>query len=217
MNPGALISVIVPVFNGEAYLADAIRSVHAQGYQPTEILVIDDGSTDRTAEIAASFEDIRYHRQERRGGGAARNRGVDLAQGNFLAFLDADDLWLAGKLSKQMEAFDDELEAIFTHAVQFRDDAEQDSPPLAGYFPGTMLIRRAAFLRVGYFATDRAVRETFDWQARAVESGLRHRLLPEVLYRRRIHSSNRGITEPNMQGYLEVLKASLDRRRQTEQ
>jgi glycosyltransferase involved in cell wall biosynthesis len=210
----ALISVIIPVFNGEQHLADAIGSGRAQDYEPKEILVIDDGSTDRTAKIAASFADVRYQRQERSGAGAARNAGVDLAQGDFLAFLDADDVWLPNKLSRQMRVFqNNDVEAVFTHATQFRDEA-QETQARPGYFPGTMLIRRAAFLRVGYFATDRAVRETFEWQARALEAGLRYQLLPDVLYRRRIHSSNRGIVEPNLQGYLDVLKASLDRRRE---
>lgn len=209
------ISVIIPVFNGERYLAAAIGSVRAQDYRPKEILLIDDGSTDSTAEVAKSFAEVRYEHQPRNGPGAARNRGVELATGKLLAFLDADDVWLPGKLSRQVAALENEIEAVFTHAVQFRDGEE--SAPLAGYFPGTMLIRREAFLRVGYFATDRNVRETFDWQARAVEAGLRSVLLPEVFYRRRIHANNRGLTEPNMQGYLDVLKASLDRRRRAEQ
>jgi glycosyltransferase involved in cell wall biosynthesis len=212
------ISVIIPVFNGERHLAEAISSVRAQDRAAEEIIVVDDGSTDRSAEIARSFTGVRYHRQEQRGPGAARNLGVDLATGALLAFLDADDLWLPGKLSRQLATFERDglkLEAVFTHAVQFRDDAEAaESSPLHGYFPGTMLIRREAFLRVGYFATDRAVRETFDWQARAIDAGLRHSMLPDVLYRRRIHGANRGLTEPNLRGYLEVLKTSLDRRRQ---
>ena len=205
------ISVIIPVFNGERYLAEAIESVRTQDFSPLEILVIDDASTDRTAEIANGFAEVCYESQPRAGAGAARNRGVDLAQGELLAFLDADDVWLPGKLSRQIAVLEDTIEAVFTHAVQLRDG--QESAPLAGYFAGTMLIRRDAFLRVGYFATDRAVRETFEWQARAIEAGLRSHLLPEVFYRRRIHSENRGRTEPNLRGYLDVLKASIDRRR----
>lgn len=206
-----LISVIVPVFNGESYLGEALASIRAQDHRPLEILVIDDGSTDRTAGIAKGLDDVRYHRQERSGPGAARNRGVDLAKAGLLTFLDADDVWLPGKLSRQIAALEGETEAVFTHAIQFRGDEQSEAR--AGYFPGTMLIRRAAFLRVGYFAVDHSVRETFEWHARAIEAGLRYRLLPDVLYRRRIHSTNRGITEPNLRGYLEVLKASLDRRR----
>src|SRR5689334_18119421 len=118
----ALISIIIPVFNGEQHLAEAIGSVRAQDYEAKEILVIDDGSTDRTAEIAASFAEVQYHRQERSGAGAARNVGVDLAQGDFLAFLDADDVWLPKKLPRQMEILngDEDIEAVFSHAVQFR-------------------------------------------------------------------------------------------------
>ena len=216
MNSGALISVIIPVFNAGPYLAEAIRSVEGQDYEPNEILVIDDGSTDESAAVAQQFERVHYHCQERSGAGVARNVGVKMAKGDLLAFLDADDVWLPGKLSRQMSIMESEpeLEAVFTHAVQFRESADMVESPLAGYFPGTMLIRRAAFLRIGNFATDRAVRETFEWQARAVAARLHSAIVPEVFYRRRIHATNRGLIEPNTQNYLEVLKASLDRRRQ---
>lgn len=213
-----LISVIVPVFNGERFIADAINSIVTQDYAPIEIVVIDDGSTDLTSEIAQTNERVIYHRQERQGPGAARNLGVERAHGDLLAFLDADDLWLAGKISRQQEVMERErCDAVFTHAVQFRDKNDADSAPRAGYFPGTMLIRREAFERVGKFATDRATRETFDWQVRAVSAGLRFEILPQVFYRRRLHGENRGIVEPNWDGYLQVLKASIDRRRAQEE
>ncbi|MDQ2868677.1 MAG: glycosyltransferase family 2 protein [Verrucomicrobiota bacterium] len=209
-----LISVIVPVFNGERFIADAIDSIVGQDYAPIEILVIDDGSTDRTADIARANPLVIYHRQERQGPGAARNLGVELARGDLLAFLDADDLWLPGKLSRQHEVLEREkCDAVFTHAVQFRDEENADSAPRVGYLPGTMLIRREAFERIGKFATDRATREAFDWQVRAVNAGLRFEVLPQVFYRRRLHGGNRGMVEPNWASYLQVLKTSIDHRR----
>ena len=96
------ISCIVPVLNGERYLTEAIASVLTQTEPPLEIIVVDDGSTDRTVELARSFGDaVRLVRQEHRGVSAARNHGVRVARGELLAFLDADDLYLPRKLAQQ--------------------------------------------------------------------------------------------------------------------
>lgn len=101
-----LITVIVPVYNGEATLADAIDSVLAQTHTHLELLVIDDGSTDRTAEVAQSRGDPRValHRFPNGGAAASRNRGIRLARGRYLSFLDADDYWRSDKLEKQLAA-----------------------------------------------------------------------------------------------------------------
>src|ERR1700758_706720 len=102
MNEKSLISVIIPVYNAEKYLAEAIESVLAQTYRPIEVIVVDDGSTDSSADIAKRFASVRYCFQSHSGLGATRNRGIDLSQGKFLAFLDADDLWVEDKLTHQM-------------------------------------------------------------------------------------------------------------------
>ena len=101
-----LISCIVPVYNGELYLRDALDSILAQTYQPLDILVVDDGSTDRTVQLVASYgEQIRYRWQPNAGPAAARNSGLRLTQAEFVAFLDADDVWHPSKLARQMQAF----------------------------------------------------------------------------------------------------------------
>ncbi|MGH8558757.1 MAG: glycosyltransferase, partial [Methylococcales bacterium] len=90
----SLISVIIPAYNAAKYLVESINSVVTQSYSPFEIIVVDDGSKDATAQIAAQFgTQIRYFRQDNAGAGAARNRGVEMAHGHWLAFLDADDVW----------------------------------------------------------------------------------------------------------------------------
>src|SRR5918992_3658533 len=90
-----LISVMIGVYNTERYLAEAIESVFAQTYRPLELIVVDDGSTDASGEVARSYADrLHYHRQENAGNGAARNRAVELASGELFAFLDADDRFL---------------------------------------------------------------------------------------------------------------------------
>ena len=102
-----LVSCIVPVFNGERYLAEALDSILAQTYRPVDLIVVDDGSTDGTAQVAAGYgERITYLYQENSGPAAARNKGIDAAQGEFVAFLDADDVWHEEKLARQMVRFD---------------------------------------------------------------------------------------------------------------
>lgn len=87
-----LVSVIIPVYNGEHYLSFAIRSVLQQDYYPFEIIVVDDGSTDKSGNIARSFKEVHYIYQPNHGVAVARNVGVTAAQGEFIAFLDQDDL-----------------------------------------------------------------------------------------------------------------------------
>lgn len=96
-----LITVIVPVHNGEKFLRDALASIYAQDYRPIEVIVIDDGSTDGSGAIARSFPEVRYVYQEQQGSAAARNSGLTICKGEFIAFLDADDLWLPSQLSIQ--------------------------------------------------------------------------------------------------------------------
>ena len=101
-NP--LLSVIIPAYNGEAFLAEAVESIHRQNYEPLEIIIVDDGSTDDTARIAAGFQDdVRYIHQTHHGRPAAgRNRGVKESAGKIIGFLDQDDLWPANKLALQI-------------------------------------------------------------------------------------------------------------------
>jgi glycosyltransferase involved in cell wall biosynthesis len=221
-----LVSVIIPVYNGERYLAEAIGSVLAQTYRPVEIIVVDDGSTDGSADVAKRFDSpVRYDFQPNSGAGAARNRGVGLAQGSFLAFLDADDLWAEGKLARQIAAFDDdpELAMVFGHVKQFYSPELDEHvkkrigllvETIPGHHVGAMLIKRGAFLRVGMFETGWQIGEFIDWHARAVELGLKSSMLPEIVMKRRIHMNNMGRRERKHQtDYVRILKASLDRRR----
>src|ERR1700730_8226464 len=88
-----LFSVIVPVYNGERFLTAALQSILNQDHKPLELIVIDDGSIDQTAKIANSFSPVRYFYQNNQGVANARNAGLAAARGEFIAFLDADDLW----------------------------------------------------------------------------------------------------------------------------
>ena len=101
MNP--LVSVIMPAYNARPYIEQAIRSVLDQDYAQIELIVVDDGSNDGTPELAEQFGNrVKVLRQKNAGPAAARNRGFAASQGEFIAFLDADDVWLAGKASMQV-------------------------------------------------------------------------------------------------------------------
>lgn len=227
MTGQPLISVMIGVYNAERYLGEAIQSVLDQTYEPTELIVVDDGSTDASAEVARSFgHAVRYTRQERGGNGAARNHAVELARGEHFAFLDADDRFLPLKLEQQMEVLsgDAVVDVVFGHVREFiSPDLDEESgarlrrpaenaPWMA---PNLMLIRRAAFERVGPFSTELRVGVTVDWYARALEAKLEMAVVPEVVLERRLHADNNGLREHDARSqYLHVLKASLDRRRQ---
>jgi glycosyltransferase involved in cell wall biosynthesis len=223
-----LISCIVPVYNGERYLAEALDSILAQSYRPLEILVVDDGSTDRTPAVIASYGSaVRALRQANLGHAAARNRGIAAAEGAFLAFLDADDRWHPAKLERQMARFTarPELEASVTQVQNFwipelQAEAERYrhrryGQPLPGYALGTLLARRALFEQIGQ--TDASLRhgDDFEWFLRAQQHGATIELIPEVLVYRRLHRANRSRrhADESRAEYVDLLKAHLDRQR----
>ena len=228
MKETPLISVIIPVYNYARYLGEAIESVLGQTYQNLEVIVVDDDSTDQSGEVAESFagRGVRYCRQDHAGIGPARNKGVELAEGDFLAFLDADDRWPEEKLERQLRAFENDpaLEMVFGQALQLQNGpaweagVRDKNPAVASAVPGmvagTMLIKRDAFSRVGEFPGELKVGEFIDWYSRAVELQVRSLVLPDLFLWRRIHDSNQGVRErQSVSDYARVLKATLDRRR----
>jgi glycosyltransferase involved in cell wall biosynthesis len=219
-----LVSVIIPAYNRDRYLAEAIESVLAQTYPAIDLIVVDDGSSDRTAEVAQRYA-LTYHFQPNGGISAARNVGIALATGEFLAFLDSDDIWMLDKLSKQMIPFgtDLDLEAVFGYAEQFYSPELDDTfrqrircpeQPIAAHIATAMLIKRDAFFRIGWFDTELKTGIDISWYITAIERGLRQITLPDVVYRRRLHETNSGLTERHHANQrLHLLKAKLDRQR----
>jgi len=223
----SLISCIIPVFNGDRYLAEAIDSILRQTYSPVEIIIADDGSTDDTRELTTAFgARIHYMHQQHSGAPSARNLGLSGTNGEFVAFLDADDLWLPEKLERQMKRFmaRPELGYCVTHIQNFwapemeeerkRFTSHRISGPLPGYVTQTMLARRSAFETVGEFNTAVRYGDGTEWFLRAAECGVAMEILPDVLVRRRLHDRNlsRAIVA-SRDDYLKVVKSSLDRRR----
>lgn len=226
MNNNPLISVIIPVYNCEKYLSQAIESVIAQTYQPLEIIVIDDGSTDASAEIVKGFGSaVQYCSQVNSGTAAARNRGIELAKGDFFAFLDADDLWVEDKLTLQMAAFinNPNLDVVFGQVEQFispelaenlKAKLHVPTQLMPGHIPSALLIKRKSFFQVGLFETHWKLAEFPSWHVRLTEIGLQTMMLPDLVAKRRIHETNKGIQKKQYQTeYIQILKASLDRRR----
>jgi glycosyltransferase involved in cell wall biosynthesis len=227
LNDYARVSVVVPVHDGEPYIAEAIDSILGQTRPADELIVVDDGSADATPEVLAGYgERLRVIRQENRGVASALNRGIGAASGEYVAFLDADDVWTADKLAVQLEVFEREsdVEAVFGLVEQFlAEDADPElartvaipPAPQAGIVKTAMLIRGEALDRIGGFDESRFNSDFTDWYVRAVEHGLTTRVPQALVARRRIHGANIGIRHQDRQWSetLEVLKASLDRRR----
>ena len=223
-----LISCVIPAYNAERYLREAIDSAFAQTYQPIEVLVVDDRSTDHTREIVESYgAQVRYLHQANAGPAAARNRGLIEARGDFIAFLDADDLWHTEKLERQWSRLHqrEELAYCVTHCQNFwvpelKEEEERYQNhricrPMPGYVTGTLFAPRAAFETVGPFNENLAHGDSTDWFLRAAERRLLGDLIPEVLMYRRLHSMNRSrLLAPNSrEQYLELIKKNLDTRR----
>lgn len=213
MTARATVSVVIPAYNAATFLGEAIESVFAQDGPAREVIVVDDGSTDATGAVAASFAEVRVITQANGGIAAARNTGLREASAPVVAFLDADDIWPAGRLAALHAALTGGVDAVFGQAVQFGEGREETAPQPA-LLAGTMLIRREAVARIGDF--DEAVKmgEFVDWWARAEEAGVRWRQIPDVVLRRRIHATNTGIVQAaNRVDYARVLRAALERRR----
>ena len=223
-----LISCIVPVFNGERYLGEALESILKQSYQSLQIIVVDDGSTDGTAAVIDHYEEqVRFLRQPNAGTAVARNSGLNAAEGEFVAFLDADDLWHPEKLERQMARFQarPELDYCVAHAQNFwvpelieeerRFRDHRISKPLPGYATGTLLARHALFGTVGLFNPNIKHADDTEWFLRVSEHGAAMELLPDVLLYRRLHQTNlsRLRASNSRDQYLQILKTALDRRR----
>lgn len=208
-----LISVVIPTYNRAELIREALNSVFAQTYKEIEVIVVDDGGTDHTDKVLADYGDrVKTIRLDRSGIGAARNAGVDAASGEFIAFLDNDDLWLPEKLEKQVQfaTTHPEMMVTYTDAVQFREEGDEaksfvdrfpDLRDPANLFTPMILKRaiplmsttmiRTSFLRSNHLRFPKYL--GLDDLALFLESmieGGKFGYLPEPLTRRRMHDSN---------------------------
>jgi glycosyltransferase involved in cell wall biosynthesis len=229
------VTVVIPAHNAEQFVAEAIESVLAQTYEPVETIVVDDGSTDRTAEIVARYGEVKLLRQENRGAGAARNAGVAIGSGELLAFHDADDAMLPNRLRTQVEHLRSKPGVGCVLASQelmvepgaerpfwapgaeplFDRLGEQVRTETPDIYTVTMLMSRQTFDSVGGFDEAMAPVEDVDIIFRLMERGVELGLLPDVVVRRRVHPG--ALTqdlEASRAGFFKLFKRRIDRRRE---
>lgn len=223
------VSVVVPVYNGERYLGEAIESVLAQTHPADEIVAVDDGSTDGSIGILKRYAGVRIVREPHAGAAQARNRGVEEASFELIAFLDADDLWHGERLEREMQALGEAPELGFVVSAQenFLTEGLAEPPawidprslgtPQHGFSTNALTVWRSTFKRVGPFDGAKVICEDSDWFVRALDLGVPYRHLDAVLVRRRIHADNlsgkvRG-TPAHVALMARVLHESIKRRR----
>jgi glycosyltransferase involved in cell wall biosynthesis len=235
VQPQPLVSVVIPAFNAERYVGEAIESVLAQTYAPVETIVVDDGSGDRTAEIAAGYDGVAVIVQENSGPSAARNRGFAASRGEIVAFHDSDDAMTPDKLAVQAGHLIDnpsvgcvlaEQELLVEPGVELPfwvegTEVETVMPPRPPELedepmvhPMTMVVTRRVFEQVGGFDESMRAAEDFDWMLRASEAEIEIARLSDVLLRRRVHAGS--LTQnaaASRAGFFRAFKARIERHR----
>ena len=221
MSPELTVGVAVPVYNSERFLGDTLRSVLAQPVPIRDVVVVDDGSDDASAEIAREIgSPVRVVCRPHAGIGATRSHAMSVVAGDCLLPLDADDLLPERAVAPRLEILSrqPEVDVVFGHICNVTMSADgrpvELDQPRPAHVPNGMLIRRSAYERVGPFATHLRVAETLDWMLRARELGLNERTVSDLVLWRRVHGANNSLTQrSSLHEFPRALKASLDRRR----
>ena len=218
-------SVVIPAFNAAATIGQAIGSVLAQSVPPAAIIVVDDGSTDATGALAQAMGDaVLVVRRGNGGPGAATTEGFRRVSTPFVATLDADDLWLPGKIARQARCLESEsaLAGAFSLARLFRDGdtpgRAEEGPVRPLWTRTTMLYRTEAARDIGDFVDlPGRLGEVVDWLSRGRELSHRHVMVDEVLALRRIRpgSLSYGVDAERGRGYLAAVHAALERRKRS--
>jgi glycosyltransferase involved in cell wall biosynthesis len=218
------VSVVIPVYLSERYLAEALGSILGQTRPPDEVLVVDDGSPDASAAIAEGFPGVEVLRRANGGVSAARNTGIAAATGDLLAMCDADDRWEPTKLARQLAVLAErpDVDVVFTAIEEFvepgtdavathvRPAFERSTGPL----PSSMLARRWAVAAAGPFDESLRVGDWIEWYLRLADTGAVAHTIDEVLVHRRLHGRNNSLRR-STQGteYLHAFRDHLARMR----
>ena len=221
----AKVSVVIPAYNSAPCIRDAVESALGQGYGDMEVIVVDDGSTDGTKEALADLAGagkVVYIYQENRGAGAARNAGVRVSGGEYIAFLDSDDLWLEGKIEKQVAFMESRgLDAVFCAGYYSRPDGSSRlvRPAVRGdggffdmlsaearFVPTAGLFRKEALEGAGLFNEGLPCAEDWDLWVRMARTA-RFGYLDLPLYKKRYNEVS--LTSKTIDKVVSVLKGVL--------
>lgn len=223
----ALVSIIIPAYNAAKYLPESVNSALAQTYSEREIIIVDDGSTDGTSQILGEYGDsIRVVVQTNQGSAAACNAGVAVAKGEWIAFLDADDVWLPEKLARQIEhcgktAISHTDSVCFGEALHFEVRRSSFEPPYSGKVlkelmirnfitKSTVLMRHQVFQDIGGF--DPSYIAVEDWPF-FLKVCAEHELgyLPEALVRYRVHKKSKSMQgRKTLADHLRIINSAFD-------
>ncbi len=245
VDKNKLVSVIVPTYNRASLIVDALNSIYKQSYRPLEIIVVDDGSTDDTETVVQNWIDecnqdkdlcVRYIYQENKGGNPARNQGIKESSGDFVAFLDSDDLWHLDKIEKQMAVFENDrdiggvycgLQQVLIHEKeQLIETASPRDYPSGDLIQqmlihdvtaptSTYIIRSQVFEQVGVFDEDLLARQDWDMWIR-LASYTKIGVVPEILVDYRVHGGIRTASNPQKEidAYKTIVKKYAHLRKQ---
>jgi glycosyltransferase involved in cell wall biosynthesis len=188
------VSVIVPAFNAAAFIGKALESIVLQTTRQLELIVVDDASTDNTLEVVRGFQCQVIRHSVNGGVAAARNTGLQAATGDLIAFLDADDEWLPGKLAAQLEVLEQhpKVDAVTGFVQRVHQQHSQPSLVFETFLPllGTALIRKKVFDDIGVFNPNLRLGEDLDWFLRLRDSRALFIMLPQPVLLYQLHDTN---------------------------
>lgn len=220
-----LVSIIVPVFNGEKYIEETLETILHQDYNSKEVIIVDDGSEDRSADIIKFFSEVKYIYQENSGVPKARNRGIREAKGEFIAFSDQDDLWKKHKISDQVKYLIDHPDAEYVICKRKIQLDPGLTPPLwlkkelldsenIDHSPTSLVARSSLFQSLGGFDTDYENASDVDWFFKAKDAGIKKGVIEKVLYIKRIHEENQSNRVKELhKEYLQLIRESIKNRK----
>ncbi|AWV99993.1 glycosyltransferase family 2 protein [Arcticibacterium luteifluviistationis] len=221
------ISVIIPIFNAEKHLRQALDSVLNQSQSASEIIVINDGSTDNTLQILNGYANhLRIINRENKGPAFTVNEGISLSKNDWLCFLDADDLWTNNKLEKQYRFTQENpnTNVFFGMSEQFLSEELSEEQkkritliknPQNGMLRSTMMVHKSIFGQTSFFDTTLVFGEFIDWFTKLKEHGIPYLIQDELFHLRRLHPNSLTSKREHLSDFAKLLKRKLDRERAT--